>query len=229
MILTGNSPVNESIGHDPKSQDQRTIAAPEAGREPPERPATHLRYSVGALLPQGNPCGRGGNDCSGSRYDQDEPVPELPFQGRVGGRMAARARRQFLADLGRHGEAASQGPPQADQGRLRTVGQARCRSQGPRLPYGQCSGGTHRERSPREKSDRGTQGEIARPARSNVYPDGSPGTGTPGRSAVSPDGRRPSHYPDTRGTRPGQERCSRREDVDRYELASVLMPRRSAR
>src|SRR5213594_4297679 len=36
--------------------------------------------------------------------------------------MAARARRQFLADLGRDVEPASQGSPQADQGRLRSLG-----------------------------------------------------------------------------------------------------------
>src|SRR6266704_2694403 len=79
--------------------------------------------------------------------------------------MAARARRQFLADLGRDVEPASQGSPQADQGRLRSLGQARCRSQGPRLPHGQRGGGTHREGSPCKKGDRGTQGEIALPAR----------------------------------------------------------------
>src|SRR5437879_8470270 len=59
--------------------------------------------------------------------------------------MAARARRQLLADLGRDGEPASQGSPQADQGRLRPVGQARCRSQGARLPHGECGGGRSEE------------------------------------------------------------------------------------
>src|SRR5712692_5790446 len=140
--------------------------------------------------------------------------------------MAARARRQFLEDLGRDVEPASQGPPQADQGRLRSVGQARCRSQGPRLPHGECGGGNYRERSPREKSDRDTQGEIARPARPNVYPDGSPAAQTAGRPALSPDGRCPGHYSDSRGARPGKEHRSRREDVDRRELASVLIARK---
>src|SRR5438046_6523930 len=110
--------------------------------------------------------------------------------------MAARARREFLEERGRDGEPASQGSPQADQGRLRSVGQARCRSQGPRLPDGEHGGRTHREGSPCKKGDRGTQGEIALPARPDVYPDGSPGTQTAGRPALSPDGRRPGHYTD---------------------------------
>src|SRR5438132_6452076 len=86
--------------------------------------------------------------------------------------MAARARRQFLADLGRDVEPASQGSPQAGQGRLRTLGQTRCRPQGPRLPHGQRGGGTHGETSPREKGDRGSQGKIARSACPNLHPDG---------------------------------------------------------
>src|SRR5438034_6678692 len=82
--------------------------------------------------------------------------------------MAARARRQFLADLGRDVQPASQGSPQADQGRLRSLGQTRCRPQGPRLPHGQRGGGTHRETSPREKGDRGSQDKIARSACPNL-------------------------------------------------------------
>src|SRR5438105_9775926 len=139
--------------------------------------------------------------------------------------MAARARRQFLADLGRDVEPASQGSPQAGQGRLRSLGQTRSRPQGPRLPHGQRGGGTHGETSPREKGDRGSQGKIARPACPKLHPDGSSGAEAPRRRAVSPDGGRPGYYPDTRGTRSGQERCSRREDVDRCTLASVLISR----
>src|SRR6266480_3907058 len=135
--------------------------------------------------------------------------------------MAARARRQFLADLGRDVEPASQGSSQADQGRLRSLGQTRSRPQGPRLPHGQRGGGTHRETSPREKGDRGSQGKTARSACPNLYPAGSSGAEAPRRRAVSPDGGRPGYYPDARGTRSVPERCSRSEDVDRCTLTLI--------
>src|SRR2546427_9141574 len=53
-------------------------------RRPPRSTLFPYTTLFRSLLPEGNPCGRGGDDCSGSRYHQDEPVPELPFQGRVG-------------------------------------------------------------------------------------------------------------------------------------------------
>jgi len=135
--------------------------------------------------------------------------------------MAARARRQFLADLGRYGEPAFPRIPACSQAAFALLAST---SPIPRLEAAPWR--TRRwnltEKITRRESDRGTQGEVARPACPDLHPDGAR------EPRLLADQlfllmKAPRSLPDARGTRPGKEACPRREDVDRCALASVLM------
>src|ERR1700722_7467527 len=145
------------------------------------------RCSERAVLPPRHPLGRHRRGDRHCRRRQDEPLPQLPFEGRVGGGLSARALGALLEKVGGDGGAASRpaaktavGPGLIDRPALAALCLAR-------LPVHQ-----RRDRIPRARPTRAAR-RIGQQARS-APPPARPRQGR--RRARSGAARRSTHLAD---------------------------------